>query len=184
RPTAITPASSDPREPARDRSPSPASTTAQANAPWCPRARARAAEAGPEALPASTAAAAAAAWLRAWPCSPSASPGSGRPTSPRASSRRRCKHPLSPPHHPQWRWLATQRNRAEFAGFSAFSPRLRSTKRFGPEERRFDHLAFLNFAQNVVCFVWSFISEHPRAALLHFPPNAAVASLLLYGGCV
>uniref|UniRef100_A0A453SB52 UDP-galactose/UDP-glucose transporter 3 n=1 Tax=Aegilops tauschii subsp. strangulata TaxID=200361 RepID=A0A453SB52_AEGTS len=32
-----------------------------------------------------------------------------------------------------------------------------STKRFGPEERRFDHLAFLNFAQNVVCFVWSFI---------------------------
>ncbi|XP_051199864.1 UDP-galactose/UDP-glucose transporter 3 [Lolium perenne] len=32
-----------------------------------------------------------------------------------------------------------------------------STKRFGPEARRFDHLAFLNFAQNVVCFVWSFI---------------------------
>ncbi|CAL5042119.1 unnamed protein product [Urochloa decumbens] len=32
-----------------------------------------------------------------------------------------------------------------------------STKRFGPESRRFEHLAFLNFAQNVVCFVWSFI---------------------------
>ncbi|CAL5048464.1 unnamed protein product [Urochloa decumbens] len=32
-----------------------------------------------------------------------------------------------------------------------------STKRFGPEARRFEHLAFLNFAQNVVCFVWSFI---------------------------
>uniref|UniRef100_J3MFF9 Sugar phosphate transporter domain-containing protein n=1 Tax=Oryza brachyantha TaxID=4533 RepID=J3MFF9_ORYBR len=32
-----------------------------------------------------------------------------------------------------------------------------STKRFGPEARRFNHLAFLNFAQNVVCFVWSFI---------------------------
>ncbi|CAN6216446.1 unnamed protein product [Urochloa humidicola] len=32
-----------------------------------------------------------------------------------------------------------------------------STKRFGPEARRFEHLAFLNFAQNVICFVWSFI---------------------------
>ncbi|OEL22967.1 UDP-galactose/UDP-glucose transporter 3 [Dichanthelium oligosanthes] len=32
-----------------------------------------------------------------------------------------------------------------------------STKRFGPEARRFEHLAFLNFAQNVVCFVWSFL---------------------------
>uniref|UniRef100_A0A6V7QR38 UDP-galactose/UDP-glucose transporter 3 n=1 Tax=Ananas comosus var. bracteatus TaxID=296719 RepID=A0A6V7QR38_ANACO len=32
-----------------------------------------------------------------------------------------------------------------------------STKRFGPDGWRFDHLAFLNFAQNVVCFVWSFI---------------------------
>ena len=46
----------------------------------------------------------------------------------------------------------------------------RSTKRFGPEARRFEHLAFLNFAQNVVCFVWSFISERPlppfRAAWL------------------
>jgi hypothetical protein len=37
----------------------------------------------------------------------------------------------------------------------------RSTKRFGPAARRFEHLAFLNFAQNVMCFVWSFISEHP-----------------------
>ncbi|KAJ3691928.1 hypothetical protein LUZ60_012278 [Juncus effusus] len=32
-----------------------------------------------------------------------------------------------------------------------------STKRFGPDGSRFSHLAFLNFAQNVVCFVWSFI---------------------------
>lgn len=40
-----------------------------------------------------------------------------------------------------------------------------STKRFGPEARRFDHLAFLNFAQNVVCFVWSFISEPPLLPL-------------------
>lgn len=43
----------------------------------------------------------------------------------------------------------------QFAGFVV----LRSTKRFGPEARRFEHLAFLNFAQNVVCFVWSFLSE-------------------------
>jgi hypothetical protein len=42
----------------------------------------------------------------------------------------------------------------QFAGFV-----LRSTKRFRPEARRFEHLAFLNFAQNVVCFVWSFLSE-------------------------
>ncbi|KAJ1691214.1 hypothetical protein LUZ63_015369 [Rhynchospora breviuscula] len=32
-----------------------------------------------------------------------------------------------------------------------------STKRFGPEAKRFEHLAFLNFAQNVVCFIWSYI---------------------------
>ncbi|KAK8939689.1 UDP-galactose/UDP-glucose transporter 3 [Platanthera guangdongensis] len=30
-----------------------------------------------------------------------------------------------------------------------------STKRFGPNGNRFEHLAFLNLAQNVVCFVWS-----------------------------
>lgn len=32
-----------------------------------------------------------------------------------------------------------------------------STKRFGPNNERFEHLAFLNLAQNVVCLVWSFI---------------------------
>eukprot|EP01018_Ginkgo_biloba_P008348 Gb_11064 [translate_table: standard] len=32
-----------------------------------------------------------------------------------------------------------------------------STKRFGPDGKRFEHLAFLNFTQNVVCLVWSYI---------------------------
>ncbi|CAM6128091.1 unnamed protein product [Calypogeia fissa] len=32
-----------------------------------------------------------------------------------------------------------------------------STKRFGPDGKRFHHLTFLNWAQNVVCFVWSLI---------------------------
>ncbi|KAK9107706.1 hypothetical protein Syun_023717 [Stephania yunnanensis] len=32
-----------------------------------------------------------------------------------------------------------------------------STKRFGPEGKRFEHLSFLNLAQNVVCLIWSFI---------------------------
>ncbi|ONK74208.1 uncharacterized protein A4U43_C03F3910 [Asparagus officinalis] len=32
-----------------------------------------------------------------------------------------------------------------------------STKRFGPEGKRFEHLAFLNLAQNVVCLFWSLI---------------------------
>ncbi|KAM3706666.1 hypothetical protein ACB098_03G166700 [Castanea mollissima] len=32
-----------------------------------------------------------------------------------------------------------------------------STKRFGPDEKRFEHLSFLNLAQNVVCLIWSFI---------------------------
>ncbi|GAA0185047.1 secondary carrier transporter [Lithospermum erythrorhizon] len=32
-----------------------------------------------------------------------------------------------------------------------------STKRFGPKKERFEHLAFLNLAQNVVCLIWSFI---------------------------
>ncbi|CAI9092692.1 OLC1v1028009C1 [Oldenlandia corymbosa var. corymbosa] len=32
-----------------------------------------------------------------------------------------------------------------------------STKQFGPEKKRFEHLAFLNLAQNVVCLIWSFI---------------------------
>lgn len=35
----------------------------------------------------------------------------------------------------------------------------RSTKRFGPDGERFEHLAFLNLAQNVVCLIWSYISE-------------------------
>ncbi|KAG5521164.1 hypothetical protein RHGRI_033649 [Rhododendron griersonianum] len=32
-----------------------------------------------------------------------------------------------------------------------------STKRFGPDNLRFEHLAFLNLAQSVVCLMWSFI---------------------------
>ncbi|XP_008793442.1 UDP-galactose/UDP-glucose transporter 3-like [Phoenix dactylifera] len=32
-----------------------------------------------------------------------------------------------------------------------------STKRFGPDGKRFEYLSFLNLAQNVVCFIWSFI---------------------------
>ncbi|URE42729.1 solute carrier family 35 member [Musa troglodytarum] len=32
-----------------------------------------------------------------------------------------------------------------------------STKLFGPDGKRFEHLSFLNLAQNVVCFVWSLI---------------------------
>ncbi|XP_078429641.1 UDP-galactose transporter 3 [Wolffia australiana] len=32
-----------------------------------------------------------------------------------------------------------------------------STKRFGPDGQRFEHLAFLNLAQNVVCLIWSFL---------------------------
>ncbi|RYR25349.1 hypothetical protein Ahy_B02g059045 isoform L [Arachis hypogaea] len=35
----------------------------------------------------------------------------------------------------------------------------RSTKRFGPNGERFEHLAFLNLAQNVICLIWSYISE-------------------------
>ncbi|EYU28723.1 hypothetical protein ABFS83_12G105100 [Erythranthe nasuta] len=32
-----------------------------------------------------------------------------------------------------------------------------STKRFGTDKERFEHLAFLNLAQNVVCLIWSFL---------------------------
>ncbi|EXB63844.1 UDP-galactose/UDP-glucose transporter 3 [Morus notabilis] len=32
-----------------------------------------------------------------------------------------------------------------------------STKRFGPDGKRFEHLSFLNLAQNVVCLIWSYI---------------------------
>uniref|UniRef100_A0A251RNJ9 Putative UDP-galactose transporter 3 n=2 Tax=Helianthus annuus TaxID=4232 RepID=A0A251RNJ9_HELAN len=32
-----------------------------------------------------------------------------------------------------------------------------STKRFGPNKERFEHLAFLNFAQSSVCLIWSFM---------------------------
>ncbi|KAF8687651.1 hypothetical protein HU200_042568 [Digitaria exilis] len=54
-----------------------------------------------------------------------------------------------------------------------------STKRFGPEARRFEHLAFLNFAQNVVCFVWSFISERPLRPSL---PSSWLVIKLWSGG--
>jgi UDP-galactose transporter B1 len=30
-------------------------------------------------------------------------------------------------------------------------------KKFGPDGRRFEHLSFLNLAQNVVCLVWAVI---------------------------
>ncbi|GFZ00137.1 UDP-galactose transporter 3 [Actinidia rufa] len=32
-----------------------------------------------------------------------------------------------------------------------------STKRYGPDKNRFEHLAFLHLAQNVVCLIWSLI---------------------------
>ncbi|KAG6601416.1 UDP-galactose/UDP-glucose transporter 3, partial [Cucurbita argyrosperma subsp. sororia] len=32
-----------------------------------------------------------------------------------------------------------------------------STKRFGSDGKRFEHLSFLNLAQNVVCLIWSYI---------------------------
>ncbi|XP_042515144.1 UDP-galactose/UDP-glucose transporter 3 [Macadamia integrifolia] len=32
-----------------------------------------------------------------------------------------------------------------------------STKRFGPDGKRFEHLSFLNLAQSVVCLIWSFM---------------------------
>jgi UDP-galactose transporter B1 len=32
-----------------------------------------------------------------------------------------------------------------------------STKKFGEDGKRFEHLAFLNLAQNVICLVWSYI---------------------------
>ncbi|XP_077227892.1 UDP-galactose/UDP-glucose transporter 3-like [Tasmannia lanceolata] len=32
-----------------------------------------------------------------------------------------------------------------------------STKRFGPDGKRFEHLSFLNLVQNVVCLIWSLI---------------------------
>lgn len=44
----------------------------------------------------------------------------------------------------------------------------RSTKRFGPDGKRFEHLSFLNLAQNVVCLVWSFISTFPSPITLKF----------------
>ncbi|CAL9059253.1 unnamed protein product [Musa banksii] len=33
-----------------------------------------------------------------------------------------------------------------------------STKLFGPDGKRFEHLSFLNLAQNAVCFLWSLIT--------------------------
>ncbi|XP_058102039.1 UDP-galactose/UDP-glucose transporter 3-like [Magnolia sinica] len=32
-----------------------------------------------------------------------------------------------------------------------------STKRFGPDGKRFEHLSFFNLVQNVICFLWSLI---------------------------
>lgn len=43
----------------------------------------------------------------------------------------------------------------------------RSTKRFGPDGKRFEHLSFLNLAQNVVCLIWSYISEYFGAVQIH-----------------
>ncbi|PPR99412.1 hypothetical protein GOBAR_AA21253 [Gossypium barbadense] len=41
--------------------------------------------------------------------------------------------------------------------FFLYFVEFRSTKRFGSDGKRFEHLAFLNLAQNVVCLVWSYI---------------------------
>lgn len=54
----------------------------------------------------------------------------------------------------------------------------RSTRRYGEKQQRFEHLAFLNFAQNVVCFLSSLLSmllNYPSSLLLWFP----FASLLM-----
>ena len=48
---------------------------------------------------------------------------------------------------------------------SNFSFLFRSTKRFGSDGKRFEHLSFLNLAQNVVCLIWSYISEFLLAQL-------------------
>ncbi|KAI3987967.1 hypothetical protein MKX01_021081 [Papaver californicum] len=40
-----------------------------------------------------------------------------------------------------------------------------SAKRFGPDGERFEHLSFLNLAQNVVCLFWSFISNYWSAGI-------------------
>eukprot|EP00850_Spirogloea_muscicola_P019411 SM000190S04847 [mRNA] locus=s190:55496:56046:+ [translate_table: standard] len=36
----------------------------------------------------------------------------------------------------------------------------KSTKKFGPEQQRFEHLTFLNLAQNVVCFTWASLTAN------------------------
>lgn len=89
--------------------------------------------------------------------SPSASPESGRPTSTKAFFRKTCKNPNS------------FRNSRTVVSFEmpfvanvflyVFEFCFRSTKRFGPNGERFEHLAFLNLAQSVVCLIWSFISK-------------------------
>ena len=76
--------------------------------------------------------------------------------------------PPSPPsnnHHPKpvvgsYRDIATVNFYLVHGLKSKLLFLIRSTKRFGPDEKRFEHLAFLNLAQSVVCLVWSFISEH------------------------
>lgn len=51
----------------------------------------------------------------------------------------------------------------------------RSTKRFGSDGKRFEHLAFLNLAQNVVCLVWSYISK-----LIHLHYDNVFINLAMY----
>lgn len=90
--------------------------------------------------------------------SPSASLESGRHTSTKAFCRKMCKKPNP---------LRNSRIRGEFRNAATNSRYVflliffffgfRSTKRFDGE--RFEHLAFLNLAQNVVCLIWSFISK-------------------------
>lgn len=54
-----------------------------------------------------------------------------------------------------------------------------STKKFGPHGNRFQHLPFLNFAQNVVCFFWSLLmiaiwtkrSDHQAPLWLYWGPS-------------
>ena len=134
----------------------PSPSLAGESTPWPPHAGA--APTVPTAssvpAPATVSSASAEAWRGAWPSSPSVSPGSGPPTSTRASSRRLCKPFLFPMPSElrqtitSWGsvcWVCPQIHEAVQAG--------------GAAVRGFEHLAFLNFAQNVVCFVWSFLSE-------------------------
>ncbi|XP_057871838.1 UDP-galactose/UDP-glucose transporter 3 isoform X2 [Cryptomeria japonica] len=59
--------------------------------------------------------------------------------------------------------------------YQGFLQETLSTKRFGPDGKRFEHLAFLNFAQNIVCLIWSYIM-----IILWSTKNSGTAPLLKY----